>query len=99
MGKTTFTTDNALTKKLWDEKLFRDAVKESYFSRFMSESGTSIVYVKNDLTKSKGDKITFGIRMKLSGAGVTDGQILEGAEEGLTTYSDDVTIHQFSIAL
>jgi N4-gp56 family major capsid protein len=97
MGKTTFSTSDALTKKLWDEKLFRDTVKESYFSRFMGEG--SIVTVKNELTKSKGDEITFGIRMRLSGAGVTDGQILEGAEESLTTYSDKVTLHQYRHAV
>lgn len=97
MGKTTFSTSDALTKKLWDEKLFRDTVKESYFSRLMGEG--SIVAVKNELTKSKGDEITFGIRMRLSGAGVTDGQILEGAEESLTTYSDKVTLHQYRHAV
>ena len=99
MGKTTFTTDDALTKKLWDEALFRDAVKESYFTRFMGEGSDNIVQVKNALTKSKGDKVTFGIRMRLTGTGVTDGQALEGAEEELTTYSDDVTIHQYRHAV
>lgn len=99
MGKTTFATDDALTKKLWEEKLYRDAVKESYFSRFMSEGSESIVTVKNALTKQKGDDITIGIRMKLSGAGVTEGQALEGAEEALTTYHSHVTLHQYRHAV
>jgi hypothetical protein len=51
----------------------------------MSEGTNSIVHVKNDLTKSKGDRITYGIRMRLSGAGVTSGQTLEGNEESLVT--------------
>jgi N4-gp56 family major capsid protein len=99
MGKTAFATDNALTKKLWDEKLFRDAVKESYFSRFMSSGTDTIVQTKDQLTKSKGDVVTFGIRMRLSGAGVTDGQVLEGAEEALVTYDDTVTLHQYRHAV
>lgn len=99
MSKTTFATDNALTKKLWDEKLFRDAVKESYFSRFMGAGSDTIVQVKDALTKSKGDTVTFGIRMRLSGTGVTDGQVLEGAEEALTTYDDTVTLHQYRHAV
>lgn len=99
MGKTAFATDNALTKKLWDEKLFRDAVKESYFSRFMGQGSDSIVQVKDALTKSKGDTVYFGIRMRLSGTGVTDGQVLEGAEEKLTTYDDSVTLHQYRHAV
>lgn len=97
MGKTAFTTTDALTKKLWDEKLFRDSVKESYFSRFMGDG--SIVKVKTELTKAKGDEITFGIRMRLTGSGVTDGQILEGSEENLTTYNDKVTLHQYRHAV
>lgn len=99
MGKTTFTTDNALTKKLWDEQLFRDAKKESYFSRFMGTSANSAVQEKNKFSGSKGDKITFGIRMRLTGTGVTDGQTLEGAEESLTTYDDAVYLHQYRQAV
>ncbi|MDD4479641.1 MAG: N4-gp56 family major capsid protein [Mesotoga sp.] len=99
MGKTAFTTDNALTKKLWEEKLFRDMVKESYFSRFMGSGSDTIVQVKDALTKSKGDEVTFGIRMRLSGTGVTDGQVLEGAEEALVTYDDKVTLHQYRHAV
>ena len=99
MGKTTFTTDDALTKKLWEEQLFRDSLKESYFSRFMGKGADNIVQVKDALTKSKGDKITFGIRMRLTGAGVTEGMALEGAEESLTTYNDSVTLHQYRHAV
>lgn len=94
MAKTIQSTNNALTKKVFDEKLFRDAVKESYFPKFMGGSD-SPVHVKTQLTKTKGDKITFGLRMRLSGAGVVDGQVLEGNEESLTTYSDDVTIRKY----
>lgn len=92
MSKTTFATNNALTKQVWEEKLFRDVVKETYFSKFSGKDSTSIVHVKENLTKSKGDTINFGIRMRLAGAGVTSGQTLEGNEESLTT-------HDYSIAL
>jgi N4-gp56 family major capsid protein len=99
MGKTTFATGNALTKKLWEEKLFRDSLKESYFSRFMGEGADNIVQTKSQLEKQKGDKITFGLRMRLTGAGVTDGQALEGAEEALTTYDSSVTLRQYRHAV
>ena len=94
MGKTAFETGNALTKKAWEEKLFRDTIKESYFARFMGDTG-SIVNVKRQLTKDKGDLITFGIRMRLSGAGVTSGQTLEGNEESLVTYSSTVSLERY----
>tara|TARA_R110000744_G_scaffold228_2_gene864 strand:- start:7822 stop:8853 length:1032 start_codon:yes stop_codon:yes gene_type:complete len=96
MSVTQFGTNNALTRKLWlaeNEQLFRDAAKESYFlPRFGSEGNGSIIYEKKDLVKGGGDKLTFGIRMRLSGAGVGAGQTLEGNEESLTTHSYSVVM-------
>lgn len=78
MSKTSFATSDALTKKVWQEKLFRDVEKASYFSRFMGSTADSLVQTETSLEKSKGDRVTFGIRMRLSSPGVTSGQVLEG---------------------
>ena len=96
MSKTIFSTSNALTKKLWDEDLFRDVQIESYFvSRFMSESENNLVQVQTDLTKNQGDQVTFGIVPNLSGDGVTSGQTLEGNEEGLNSYDYSILLEQY----
>lgn len=99
MAKTAFATGNALTKKLWEEKLFRDVVKQAYFSKFMSESPDNIVTVKRQLEKQKGDAIYIGLRMRLSGAGVNSGEALEGNEEALTTYSMSVSLEEYAHAV
>lgn len=99
MAKTAFATNNALTKKLYEEKLFRDTIKESYFSKFMGEGSENIVQVNNALTKDQGDNVTFGIRMRLSGDGVTSGMTLEGNEEALTTYDFGVALEQYRHAV
>jgi len=103
MAKTAFLTTDALTRKIWlanNEQLFRDAMKESYFfPKFASDSKNSIVYVKNELTKEKGDNITFGIRMRLLGTGVTSGTALEGKEESLTTFNYNVSLEEFAHAV
>ena len=99
MGKTLVATGNALTKKVWEEKLFRDMTKESYFSKFTGEGQDSIVQSKTNLEKSKGDQITFGLRMRLTGTGVTEGQTLEGNEEDLTTYSHTLVLQQYRHAV
>lgn len=94
--KTAFATGNALTKKLWEETLFRDVEIESYFvSRFMSEGENNLVQVQTDLTKSQGDSITFGIVNNFTGDGVTSGQILEGNEEGLVSYDYSILLEQY----
>lgn len=99
MAKTAFATGNALTKKLWDEKLFRDIVKMSYWSKFEAENSSALVHVKTNLEKSKGDKETFGLRMRLTGSGITSGQTMENNEEKLVTYTDDVTLEQYRHAV
>ncbi len=96
MSKTIFTTNNPLTKKIWEEKLFRDVEIESYFvSRFMSEGQNNLVQVQTDLTKQQGDAITFGLVPNLTGDGVTSGQVLEGNEEGLNSYDYQITLEQY----
>ena len=99
MAKTSFSTSDALTKKAWEEKLFRDSVKESYFSKFVSSGADTIVTEKTQLSKDKGDEITVGLRMKLVGAGVTEGTVLEGNEEKLSTHSMKIQLKQYRHAV
>lgn len=99
MAKTAFTTSDALTKKLWEEALFRDTAKESYFSRFMGSTAQSLVQTNEKLEKNRGDKVTFGIRMRLAGSGITAGQTLEGNEEKLVTHDFSVTLQQYRHAV
>lgn len=94
--KTTFATNNPLTKKLWEERLFRDVEIESYFvSRFMSEDDNNIVQVQTDLTKEQGDQVTFGLVPNLTGDGVTSGQVLEGNEEALNSFDYSILLEQY----
>lgn len=99
MAKTTFATGDALTKKAWEEKLFRDTLKETYFQKFMGETSDSIVQVNTELEKDKGDQVTFGLRMRLTGAGVEDDATLEGNEEALQSYSFNVSLKLYRHAV
>lgn len=94
MSETGFATDNPLVKKAWEEKLFRETVPEAYFSKFMGESAENMVHVKTNLTKSKGDAITFGLVSRLTGPGVSGDDVLKGKEESLVTYDTKVEIDQ-----
>lgn len=99
MAKSSFSTNDPLVKKAWEEKLMRDSVKESYFSKFVGSGADTIVTEKTQLSKDKGDEVTIGLRMKLQGSGVTEGQVLEGNEEKLSTYSMKVTLKQYRHAV
>ena len=99
MATTEYGVNHALATKLWSKKLLREALKETYVSRFMGTSKDSLVYVKDDLNKSAGDRIRVGLRMQLSGQGVVGDGTLEGNEEALTTYTDDLLIDQLRHAV
>ena len=94
MAKTEFGVNDALAVKLWSKKLAVEALKATYFSKFMGEGTDSLIQIKTETKKGRGDKITFGLRMQLSGAGVQGDGVLEGNEEALTIYSDSVLIDQ-----
>ena len=99
MASTSYGVNDALAVKLWSKKLFQEALKATYFSRFIGKSSSSIIQIKDETSKGPGDRITIGLRMQLSGDGVLEDGTLEGNEEALTTYSDNVFINQLRHAV
>ena len=95
MAKYGLATSDANVKKLYDENLFRDVIKEPFFSKLMSDDGTGIVHVKEDLSGKKGDQLYYPLRMRLAGAGVSGNQKLEGNEEALRDYQDSVSLERY----
>ena len=59
MANTTIST--AVRAKQWDSKLFAEYVRASRFKRYMGIGENSIIQVKRDLTKKKGDAITVNL--------------------------------------
>lgn len=94
MAATEYGVNHPLAVKLWSKKLLREALKETYIDRFTGDSADSLIYVKNELSKEAGDRIRVGLRVVLSGAGVEGDDTLEGNQEALTTYTDDLLINQ-----
>jgi N4-gp56 family major capsid protein len=95
MAMTEFGTNHALAVKRWSTSLAVEAEKKMYFGKFIG----SVITRLTDLEKNAGDKITYGLRMKIRGAGVTGDNTLEGNEEALTYYSDSVYIDQLRHAV
>ncbi|HYE38220.1 N4-gp56 family major capsid protein [Methylocaldum sp.] len=85
--------------KLWSKALYRESIKESFIGRFIGDGPSALIQRKNDLKKSAGDRIRLTLRMKLTGAGVQGDDTLEGNEESLSTYTDDILINQLRHAV
>jgi len=96
---TEYGVNHPLAVKAWSRKLLREALKQTWFSKFMGTDSNSLIYIKNDLTKGPGDRVRCGLRMLLTGAGVQGDTTLEGEEEALVTHSDDLFIDQLRHAV
>jgi N4-gp56 family major capsid protein len=99
MALTTFATNDNLTKKYWEEKLLRDALRASYFPKMFGSTSSDVVHVNTALEKGQGDRIRFGLRRRLTGAGVTGSEVLEGKEESLTRADFDLTLEEYAHAV
>lgn len=88
-----------LTVQQWDDKYFTEALNANIFKPYMGTKSNSIIQVKEDLTKKKGDSVTFALVNKLTGAGQTGSSTLEGNEEALDSRSFKVTVDQYRHAV
>lgn len=94
MSITTYPVNHPLAVKLWSKKLAVEALKATSWYQFAGKSSDSLIQVFDETSKGAGDRIRVPLRMQLSGGGVGEGAALEGSEESLTTYYDDLLINE-----
>lgn len=99
MAITSYGVNDALAKKTFARALAAEALMATEIAPLIGESADSIVHLKTEPKKEKGDQVTFGLRTQLTGDGVTEGTALEGREESLTTYSDALVLTQLRHAV
>lgn len=91
---TNTTISAAVRAKQWDDNFFMEYVRANRFKRYMGTGENSIIQVKNNLTKKKGDAITINLVGALDAdAGPnTGGTTLVGNEKALPNDGHKVTI-------
>jgi N4-gp56 family major capsid protein len=94
MATTEYGVNHPSAVKLWSEKLFREALKDTWMSKFMGKGSDSMIQILTNTQKGAGDRITASLRMQLTGDGVEGDATAEGNEEALTTYTDNILINQ-----
>lgn len=99
MAVTSYGVNDPLAVKLWAKKLAVEVLKNTWVTRFMGADSSSVVQVRDELNKSAGDRVTYGLRMQLLGAGVIGDAVLAGNEESLLTYTDSVVVDQLRHAV
>lgn len=83
---------SGLTPQQWDDEFFRDYVRASRYKRYMGTDEASIIQLKEDLSKKKGDSVTYALVNELTGNGVTGNTTLKGNEERLSSRSQRVYV-------
>jgi len=89
---TTTSAQTGLTPQLWDDRFFTSYVRQNQFSKYMGMSEYDMIQVKQDLTKKRGDSVTYSLVNDLTGAGVTGNTTLKGAEEAMMSRSFKVSV-------
>jgi N4-gp56 family major capsid protein len=94
MAQTTYGVNDASTVKVWSKKVAEEALKATPIAPLIGETEDSIIYRKTELKKSAGDRITCNLFMNLNGDGFTEAQVMEGNEEALTNFTDNLFINE-----
>jgi hypothetical protein len=71
MSTTTYGVNDALAVKLWSKRLAVEVSKATAIAPLIGKSSNSIIQLKDETQKGKGDKVTFGLRTQLTGDGVS----------------------------
>ena len=71
----------------WEDKFFQEYLHDGGFKPLMGTDETSVIQVKEDLTKKQGDSITIALVNRLNNAAVTGTSTLEGNEEDMASRS------------
>ncbi len=100
MGNTI--TIDANRQELWSKNLMKDVGRDvANAMRFVTteEDGNGVVMIKRDLAKKKGDLQNFSLVARLSGNGVTGDSELEGSEESMSSFNEQIAIDQIRNAV
>ena len=81
-----------LTPQQWDSDFFRDYVRMSRYKRYMGTDESAMFQIKEELTKKRGDRVTFALVNELVGNGVTGNSTLKGNEERLNSRSHAISV-------
>jgi N4-gp56 family major capsid protein len=83
---------SGLTVAQWDDKFFTEYLSTNRYAGEMGTDETSIIQVKEDLTKKPGDRVHFALVNRLTQDATTGSNVLEGNEERMDTRSHKVTV-------
>lgn len=92
-------TSTRLRVQQWDDDFFTEYVRESRFKPYMGTDENSIIQVKEDLMKKRGDRLTYNLVNRLTNSATTGTNTLEGNEEALSQRAHLLTVNKLRNAV
>jgi N4-gp56 family major capsid protein len=83
---------SGLTVQQWDGKFFEEYIRNNPFKSYMGTGPTSLIQVKENLSKKKGDSLTFALVNRFRNAPNDGTTKLEGNEETGKSRSHKLTV-------
>lgn len=81
-----------LNRQVWINDYLTSYVRRSGYMPYMSTRESAIIRVRNQLRSQAGDLINVPLILELKGRGVVDAEVLEGNEEDMDTYNDQIRV-------
>ncbi len=94
MAYAAYGVNDGLAVKLWSKELAKAERASLELTDLMGEDEDSILQVKKETSKGKGDKITYALTTRLTGDGITEGQAADGNGEALSTFNDALFVNE-----
>lgn len=95
MSSTVIPFGDPKAQKKWSSELAVDIRKKSYFeSRFIGTSENAVIQRKTEVESDAGDRVSFDLSVRLRGQPTFGDDRVEGKEENLKFYTDEVIIDQ-----
>lgn len=99
MAETAHPVNSPEARQVWSRMLAKEALDGCMMSKFMGEDEGSLIQLKKVFQKGDGVKCSFDLVGLLTGAGTAGDETLEGNEERLNYFRDNVTIQQLRHAV
>jgi N4-gp56 family major capsid protein len=83
----------------WDEGFFYEYVRADQFGPYSGKGTNNVIQIREKLVDNPGDQITISLVTRLTDAGVTGDNTLEGNEEAIGNYGYKLTVSQLRHAV
>lgn len=99
MADTSYPVGSQIAVMYWHRKLYREALKQTWLSKFIGPDSNSMIQFLDETNKGPGDTIRVLLRSLLTGDGIQGDGTLVGNEEEMAVNVDNVLLNQIRHAV